>query len=111
MSDKIITGVLAQLRHAYAQLAAGAVHDQKRFADGLIAPQIRRLEELVSAELEVKAGNWLTAYRQGTAIAPQTRNVYVVWVDEDTGTVSYCLQDDTAIQVTTLKRFREIITP
>lgn len=37
----------AQLRHAYAQLAAGTVRDQKRFADGLIAPAIRKLEELL----------------------------------------------------------------
>jgi hypothetical protein len=35
---------IAQLRHAYAQLAVGAVKDQKQFADGLIAPQIRALE-------------------------------------------------------------------
>lgn len=35
---------LAQLRHAYAQLAAGTVVDQKQFADGLIAPAIQRLE-------------------------------------------------------------------
>jgi hypothetical protein len=36
---------VAQLRHAYAQLAAGMVKDQKQFADGLIAPVIRALEE------------------------------------------------------------------
>lgn len=36
---------LAQLRHAYAQLAAGAVKDQKKFADGLIAPIIRMIEQ------------------------------------------------------------------
>lgn len=35
---------LAQLRHAYAQLAAGTVKDQKQFADGLLAPLIRRIE-------------------------------------------------------------------
>jgi hypothetical protein len=39
-----LDGVIAQLRHAYMQLAAGTVRDQKRFADGLIAPQIRELE-------------------------------------------------------------------
>ncbi len=35
---------LAQLRHAYKQLAAGSVVDQKQFAEGLIAPAIRHLE-------------------------------------------------------------------
>jgi hypothetical protein len=39
--------VLAQLRHAYAQLAAGTVKDQKQFANGLISPQIKRLEKFV----------------------------------------------------------------
>lgn len=41
---------LAQLRHAYMQLAAGTVKDQKQFADGLIAPQIRALEKILSGE-------------------------------------------------------------
>ena len=41
-----LAGVIAQLRHANMQLAAGAVKDQKQFADGLIAPQIRKLEKL-----------------------------------------------------------------
>ena len=41
---------LAQLRHAYTHLAAGTVVDQKQFADGLIAPAIRRLEEYIDAE-------------------------------------------------------------
>jgi len=35
---------LAQLRHAYEQLARGAVRDQQRFAYGLIAPVIRHYE-------------------------------------------------------------------
>jgi hypothetical protein len=38
---------LAQLRHAYEQLAAGTVEDQVRFANGLIAPAIRRLERII----------------------------------------------------------------
>jgi hypothetical protein len=38
---------LAQLRHAYAKLKAGEVIRQAQFADGLIAPAIRALEELV----------------------------------------------------------------
>jgi hypothetical protein len=41
---------LAELRHAYAQLLAAEksplVLDYRMFADGLIAPAIRRLEEL-----------------------------------------------------------------
>jgi hypothetical protein len=36
--------IVSQLRHAYAQLSGGSVKDQKQFADGLIAPAIRRLE-------------------------------------------------------------------
>ena len=43
---------LAGLRHAYANLMAGAVKDQKSFADGLIAPQIRRIEKLINAETD-----------------------------------------------------------
>ena len=38
---------VAQLRHAYAQLSAGAVVDQKEFADGLISPQITRIENIL----------------------------------------------------------------
>lgn len=36
---------VARLRHAYEHLAAGRVVNQKEFADGLIAPVIRRMEE------------------------------------------------------------------
>lgn len=35
---------IAQLRHAYALLKAGHVRDLNEFADGLIGPQIERLE-------------------------------------------------------------------
>jgi hypothetical protein len=35
----------AQLRHAYKQLMEEAVKDQKQFAEGLIAPAIRHLEQ------------------------------------------------------------------
>ena len=38
---------IAQLRHAYAQLAAGEVKNQKEFADGLISPQIERIEKVL----------------------------------------------------------------
>jgi len=45
---KAISSVTAELRHAYTHLAAGRVVDQKSLADGLLAPQIRRLEKLYS---------------------------------------------------------------
>jgi hypothetical protein len=38
---------IAQLRQAYAQLAAGEVKNQKEFADGLISPQIARIETVL----------------------------------------------------------------
>jgi hypothetical protein len=38
---------VASLRHAYAQLAAGTVVNQKEFADGLISPQIERIENIL----------------------------------------------------------------
>lgn len=38
---------IAQLRHAYSQLVAGRVVDQKKFAHGLIAPAIRVLEDVI----------------------------------------------------------------
>lgn len=41
-----IAGVVAQLRQAYQHLIGGTVKNQKMFAEGLIAPQIRRLERL-----------------------------------------------------------------
>jgi hypothetical protein len=37
---------IAQLRHAYTHLKCGRVVRQQEFADGLISPQIRRLERL-----------------------------------------------------------------
>ena len=48
MSERTLQVVLAQLRHAYAHLAAERVVRQREFADGLIAPQIRALEALLS---------------------------------------------------------------
>lgn len=42
-----LTFAVANLRHAYANLAAGKVGDQKEFADGLIAPQIERIEKVL----------------------------------------------------------------
>lgn len=47
-AQKKIDFVLAQLRHSYMLLNSGHVREDyhKEFARGLIAPQIRRLEEL-----------------------------------------------------------------
>ena len=42
-----LTFAVAQLRHAYAQLAAGTVVNQKEFADELISPQIERIEKVL----------------------------------------------------------------
>lgn len=43
-----LIGIIAQLRHAYSLLVNGYVAERnhKMFAEGLIAPQIRRLEKL-----------------------------------------------------------------
>jgi hypothetical protein len=38
---------IAQLRHAYSNLVCGQVSNYKTFANGLIAPSIRSLEEAV----------------------------------------------------------------
>jgi hypothetical protein len=42
-----LTFAVASLRHAYIQLAANRVVDQQSFADGLIAPQIVRIEKVI----------------------------------------------------------------
>jgi len=42
-----LTFAVAALRHAYANLAAGEVTNQKEFADGLISPQIARIEKVL----------------------------------------------------------------
>jgi len=41
-----------QLRHAYMQLAKGRVRRQKMFADGLIAPVIRMLENATTSKIK-----------------------------------------------------------
>ncbi len=46
MRDELLYAI-AQLRHAYKQLVNGSVKDQKRFAEGLIGPQIRTLETIL----------------------------------------------------------------
>jgi hypothetical protein len=42
--------ILAQLRHAYAQLIGGVVKDQSQFAKGLIGPAIEKLEKIQKNE-------------------------------------------------------------
>lgn len=42
-----LTSAVAGLRDAYAQLAAGTVVNQKELADGLISPQIARIEKVI----------------------------------------------------------------
>jgi hypothetical protein len=42
-----LTFAVAQLRHAYIQLAAGTVVNQKEFADGLVSPQIATIEKII----------------------------------------------------------------
>ncbi len=41
---------VADLRHAYHQLTEGVVKDQSKFADGLIAPAIYRIEQALEAQ-------------------------------------------------------------
>ena len=45
---------VAGLRHAYLNLLAGVVKDQPGFAEGLIAPQIRRIEGLINNEADAQ---------------------------------------------------------
>ncbi len=44
-----LVAISAQLRHAYSHLVNGRVTDLRAFADGLLAPQIRRLELLAGS--------------------------------------------------------------
>lgn len=45
---KEIVYATAQLRHLYENLMAGAVRQPQKLAQGLVAPQIRRLERLTT---------------------------------------------------------------
>ncbi len=47
---------IAQLRHAYSQLRAGRVVDQRQFANGLLAPVIQRLETAAQEQEVVSLG-------------------------------------------------------
>jgi hypothetical protein len=43
-----LKSAISKLRHAYMQLAANSVIDQRGLAEGLIAPQIEYLETIVA---------------------------------------------------------------
>lgn len=49
---------LSKLRHAYMQLKSGSVKDQPQFAEGLIAPVIRELEEIQVARSNRTVAQW-----------------------------------------------------
>ena len=69
--------VLAQLRHAYAHLAAERVTKQREFADGLIAPAIRALEALPRAEPSVEVREKLARIIEPDAWKWLDRDKYV----------------------------------
>ncbi len=50
--------IAAELRHAYSHLVNGRVTDLSAFAEGLVAPQIRRIENLAGgpADANVDGG-------------------------------------------------------
>lgn len=60
--------IAAQLRHAYSHLVNGRVIDLHAFADGLLAPQIRRLERLATGPTDEALDRHLDA-----AAAPAPR--------------------------------------
>ncbi|GJD87719.1 hypothetical protein BHAOGJBA_1224 [Methylobacterium hispanicum] len=53
----VIRRTSAELRHAYANLKNGHVRHHATFADGLIAPQIKQLEDLVQGPLDGPAAD------------------------------------------------------
>lgn len=59
--------------------------------------------------MKIEAGKTYTAYRQGTAITPATKQVKVVWIEGDS--VHYRLEGSDVVKQTPLDRFIEIITP
>lgn len=63
-----ISAITAELRHAYSHLAVGRVVDQRSLANGLLAPQIRRLEALYSGAFKSAAGGIDHAISDGNAI-------------------------------------------
>ncbi len=49
---------VADLRHAYHQLTDGVVKDQAKFADGLIAPAIYRIEQALAVQPKQEPVVW-----------------------------------------------------
>lgn len=47
--------IAAELRHAYSHLVNGRVTDLRAFAEGLVAPQIRRIELLAGGPVDASA--------------------------------------------------------
>jgi hypothetical protein len=47
--------IAAELRHAYSHLVNGRVTDLRAFAEGLVAPQIRRIELLAGGPADANA--------------------------------------------------------
>jgi hypothetical protein len=83
-----LDGVLAQLRHAYQQLVA---HDgrwsrrgMKDFANGLLAPQIRKLEQLQAAD--AVARGFTNQAEPSTRVSP-----WLFWTCLATSLVVYSL--------------------
>jgi hypothetical protein len=69
-ASRLLEGSLAQLRHAYQQLLAveNMGHRQAQsLADGLIAPEVRRLERLQSLLAEGPDPETITRLRQWQA--------------------------------------------
>ena len=50
--------VLAQLRHLYTHLNEGRVRDQPQIANGLLAPQIEKLERLQAIDDDLTEENY-----------------------------------------------------
>ena len=65
-----LVGIAAELCHAYSNLVNGRVTDLRTFADGLLAPQIRRLELLTVDPADIHADEGAQP-NEGAAPAPR----------------------------------------
>jgi hypothetical protein len=61
----------AQLRHAYEHLVNQGVWNEREFADGLIAPTIRYLESLASADTRRMAETGTGSVRSTSGAVPE----------------------------------------
>lgn len=59
LAQTALIRVVADLRHAYANSVNGHIGDQKSFAEGLLAPQIRMIESLLADTFANKAAERL----------------------------------------------------